>query len=105
MAFLRTPPPRNQAEKCKQSRHEKKGRVNFRLPVEAELEGVGAGGVGAEPQGVEEAGRVAEAGGAAAEVDARAEGAPAVPGEGRCRGESEGGRRVRGDCETVRVRV
>ena len=71
-------------------------RANRGIPVEAELEGVGAGGVGAEPQGVEEAGRVAEAGGAAAEVDARAEGAAAVPGEGFRRSEE---RRVGKECQ------
>lgn len=72
------------------------------IPVEAELEGVGAGGVGADPQGVEEAGRVAEAGGMATEVDARAEGASrAAPFsiDGRRRREVDGGRRVRSDCE------
>lgn len=72
------------------------------IPVEAELEGVGAGGVGADPQGVEEAGRVTEAGGMATEVDARAEGASrAAPFtiDGRRRREVDGGRRVRSDCE------
>jgi hypothetical protein len=77
--------------------------------VEAELEGVGAGSIGADPQGVEEAGRVTEAGGVATEVDARAEGATAAPfpGKGYCRREVEGGRRMRSDCRMrgIRVRV
>lgn len=70
--------------------------------MEAELEGVGAGGVGADPQGVEEAGRVAEAGVVAAKVDTRAEGSTAaalLPSNGYCWGEVEGGRRVRADSE------
>lgn len=71
------------------------------IPVEAKLEGVGEGGVGADTEGVEEPGRVAEAGGAAPEVDARAEGAAAaaLPSDGCCGREAEGGRRVRSDCE------
>lgn len=73
------------------------------IPVEAELEPVGAGGVGAEAKRVEEARRVPEAGGAAAEEDARAVGpagcAAIGTGDGSRGREVDGGRRVRGDCE------
>jgi hypothetical protein len=70
--------------------------------VEAELEAVGASGVGAESKRVEEAGRVAEAGGAAVEENTRA----VVPGgiatgEGPRGREVDGGRRMRGDCESA----
>jgi hypothetical protein len=75
----------------------------FHLPVEAELEAMGACGVGAEAERVEEARRVAEAGGAAAEEDARAVGpagcAAIAKGDGSRWREADGGRRVRSDCE------
>ena len=60
--------------------------------MEAELESVGAVGVGADRQGVEEAGRVTEAGGMATEVDARAAtNAALLPIDGCGRREVEGG--------------
>jgi len=71
--------------------------------VEAELEAVGAGGVGSKAKRVEEARRVAEPGGAAAEEDARAVGpagcAAIANGDGTRGREVDGGRRVRSDCE------
>ena len=68
--------------------------------MEAELQAVGAGGVGAESKRVEEPRRVTEAGGAALEENTRA----VVPGgiatgDGSRGREVHGGRRMRRDCE------
>lgn len=68
--------------------------------MEAELEAVGAGGVGAESKRVEEARRVADAGGAALEENTRAVGpGGTATGEGSRVREVDGGRRMRGDYE------
>ncbi len=78
--------------------------------MKAELKSAGAGSVGADPEGVEEARRVAEAGRATADMHACAEGATATAaalpaaGEGRGRRETEGGQRVRRDCEEKDVK-
>jgi hypothetical protein len=61
---------------------------------------VGAGGVGAESKRVEEARRVADAGGAALEENTRAVGpGGTATGEGSRVREVDGGRRMRGDYE------
>lgn len=63
--------------------------------MEAELEAVGAGGVGAESKRVEEARRVADAGGAALEENTRAVGPGGITTREGSRGrEGDGGRRV-----------
>jgi hypothetical protein len=63
--------------------------------VKTELETVGASGVGAEAKRVEKAGRVAEAGGAAAEENTRAVGPGGITTREGSRGrEGDGGRRV-----------
>ena len=68
--------------------------------MEAELEAVGAGGVGAEAKRVEEARRVVEAGGAALEENTRAVGPGGIAtGEGSRGREVDGGRRMRSDCD------
>lgn len=73
--------------------------------MEAELKPLGAGGIGAEAKRVEEARRVPEAGRAAVEEDARAEGhagcAAIGTGDGSRGREVDGGRRVRGHCEVA----
>lgn len=78
-------------------------RAHCGISVEAKLEALGAGGVSAETKRVEEARRVAEAGGPALEEDARAVGpgtaSDIATGEGSRGREADGGWRVRADCE------